>query len=1193
MSHIKCKTINTMPAIWLLPGLAITILFWATLLWATQLAAERLDDTSIYIRSGESATSPNIPPPNILLILDTSTHMGDPIAADVPPARTPPPTGNLGQETTRSYAGQVDEGEVVAIGPFRVRQGSSLRARMSGTGNADLYVRQDLPPDFDKFDCRSVYPDSTEACELWSATESVVYVSVYGADTERPSSYQLEITHVAGTETVPPSQNVRDCNCEGDSVSHCGFTNAFVNTGDVRTICRDKLSAVQSAATDFIRSLQSANVGLMRFNGDKGGYIVQSMSNISSGSMRAELLQAIKDLDYRDASPFSEALFEAHQYLSGGREHFGYVEGSSDSRVFVDHSAYSGASYDSPLDNQCSANHVVMVTGSAPAGDGDATIGINSLPGIQCTGIVESDSGGSGNTCLAELAAYISSVDLVASLPGSRASIHTVGLGISADTASLFETVARKGDGRTFRFENARSLPGAFADISRLIDDNGSLFSAPAVTLNTYNRLQHRDDIYFAVFQPSTSPGWAGNIKKYRLSSSGDIIDMDAEQAVDANTGYFTDESRSYWSDSADGNDVSLGGFRARLPVPRTVYTSDASGMRLLTTGNVSAADLGLPPGGAGSEYTEADEDYADSLVEWALGIDMFNGGNGGGNRFVADSLHAQPIIVNYGCKTPEADGSCRPDNLDDTVYAATNRGFLHAIDAVSGNEHYSFIPRGLLKNLAPYAEPVAHGPGKVYGIDGVLTVLRSENPGDFDQDIEPGDGDAVLIYAGMRRGGSSYLALDVTDRKSPAILWQIDGAALPADFSYDDPDAVNALAGTADTGFEDLAQTWSAARPASINWGCKADGTSCEQRTVVVFTGGYDPRHDENTLSGTTDPSLVDEFGNAVYLADAYSGELLWSAGNNEDNRSQRIHDLHLPMTHSIPASPGFADTDGDGALDIIFVVDIAGGVWRIDFNSRTRSPGDLASGGMIFNLEEQGNFRRFYNRPDVVVNTPRGEQAFATLILGSGYRADPANTVQRDQIYVLFEDPIFALPGDDDEDSDPYNDHLVRADQLYQARMQEDSGQPAAPPQRTGNAPDGYVIPLINSGEKVLQPTLTLNNVVVVTTYLPASGDQTLSPMTCADKPLGSGRTYFIDIHTGESVLDAGFIDLGFSGIPAKPTLVFSVSPAGGTIPVICVGTECFGQGDAPSDALGTIDIAHRSYWRENTDEDNSDTQ
>jgi type IV pilus assembly protein PilY1 len=323
--------------------------------------------------------------------------------------------------------------------------------------------------------------------------------------------------------------------------------------------------------------------------------------------------------------------------------------------------------------------------------------------------------------------------------------------------------------------------------------------------------------------------------------------------------------------------------------------------------------------------------------------------------------------------------------------------------------------------------------------------------------------------------------------------------------------------------------------------------------------------------------------------MVDAVTGTLLWSGGNNDDARTGRSHNTDVAMTHSIPASPGFADVDADGILDIIFVIDIAGGVWRFDLKKDTTAASNFADGGRIFNLEEASKFRRFYNRPDVVLNAPRADLSFITMIIGSGYRSDPRNEDQADQIYVLYEDPLFGQPEDTDLDGNHYNDGLILADALYNARAVDEIGDPVDPPNKETNANDGYFIPLNDLGEKVLQPSVTLNNVAVVTSYLPNGFDDgEVAPeepvIDCGNTSLGAARVYFLDINTGQSKLTGEFLNLNFSGIPVEPTIVFAGNPSGGTTPVICVGTECFGEGDEPSDVLGEIDTAYRRYWREN---------
>ena len=60
----------------------------------------------------------------------------------------------------------------------------------------------------------------------------------------------------------------------------------------------------------------------------------------------------------------------------------------------------------------------------------------------------------------------------------------------------------------------------------------------------------------------------------------------------------------------------------------------------------------------------------------------------------------------------------------------------------------------------------------RVYGLDGNVRIVRNEvNDNGV---IEPAEGERVMIYFGMRRGGSDYFGLDVTDRNAPTLLFRI-----------------------------------------------------------------------------------------------------------------------------------------------------------------------------------------------------------------------------------------------------------------------------------------------------------------------------------------------------------------------------------------------------------------------------------
>src|SRR5690554_7181548 len=116
-------------------------------------------------------------------------------------------------------------------------------------------------------------------------------------------------------------------------------------------------------------------------------------------------------------------------------------------------------------------------------------------------------------------------------------------------------------------------------------------------------------------------------------------------------------------------------------------------------------------------------------------------------------------------------------------------------------------------------------------------------------------NGEKAYLYVGMRRGRSSYYALDVSNRDSPKLLWQINGK--------------NHQNGPT-TGFEELGQTWSKMIPIDIMW----EGN---EKKALIFSGGYDIAEDNE--STRTDHSV----GNAIYMVDAKTGDLLWKAKSEE----------------------------------------------------------------------------------------------------------------------------------------------------------------------------------------------------------------------------------------------------------------------------------------------------------------------
>ncbi|MGV3624452.1 MAG: PPC domain-containing protein, partial [Archangium sp.] len=107
------------------------------------------------------------------------------------------------QATTENFTGNVAQGATNAVGPFAVTAGTTFRVVMTGTGDADLYVRFGSAPTASSYNCRPYLNGSSETCDLTVPTGiTTAYVSVVGYTA---ASYSLAVTYTKGGTTPPPT----------------------------------------------------------------------------------------------------------------------------------------------------------------------------------------------------------------------------------------------------------------------------------------------------------------------------------------------------------------------------------------------------------------------------------------------------------------------------------------------------------------------------------------------------------------------------------------------------------------------------------------------------------------------------------------------------------------------------------------------------------------------------------------------------------------------------------------------------------------------------------------------------------------------------------------------------------------------------------------------------------------------------
>ena len=202
----------------------------------------------------------------------------------------------------------------------------------------------------------------------------------------------------------------------------------------------------------------------------------------------------------------------------------------------------------------CAKNYNVVLTDGDPRQDFDTPGLIGNLPNFAgvlgyagCDGTVLTVGGGQ---CLDDIAQYLSLEDIDPVEPGEQL-VTTQTIGFSTDfglqTTQLLTETANDSGGQYYTASDVETLTKTLLSIIANINDRSLSFSAPAVSVNTFNRTQNLNDIYITTFGAKGKAHWPGNLKKYRIDD-GSIVDSNGVDAVDPATGFFLSTAYSFWT---------------------------------------------------------------------------------------------------------------------------------------------------------------------------------------------------------------------------------------------------------------------------------------------------------------------------------------------------------------------------------------------------------------------------------------------------------------------------------------------------------------------------------------------------------------------------------------------------------------------------------------------------------------------
>ncbi len=590
--------------------------------------------------------------------------------------------------------------------------------------------------------------------------------------------------------------------------------------------------------------------------------------------------------------------------------------------------------------------------------------------------------------------------------------------------------------------------------VSFVTDLDNTLPSIPSGTIvvpdDPYRADSQLAVAYYPTLQPKVGDNsviWEGNMKKYLLNE-GTLYGKNNAKLFKSIAGDLEPTTQDMWSDKnyPGANDkVESGGFFAQLKTPatgvasvRTLYVEDwgnaTNKKPVLRKVGVNASGKVVVDGAVLTNNTFKDTaTYNEvtlrkilnflgftSLPSTATAVkDMTLSSANAPEaiRVLGATVHSTPAAVSYSANLDTTTGRVT-GTRDDYVLFGSSEGGLHLVDADNygvgdgGAEKFVIIPKEMLMDssksdalIKGATKPEIGAPN--FGVDApwLVTADYRYDLSNGQVNVETGSGKGVFAYGGLRMGGEAFYGVNLTNTNAPSMMFTITSAT---------------------SGFSRMGQIWSKPTKAKIKTSITDTGTD-----VLVFGGGYDMCYEnEGFQVGITDTELgacsnkSSVKGNAVYIINAKTGDLIWSASG-----SGAPSTTVTSMKNSVVAGVTTLDRDNDGFMDHIYFADLGGQVFRADFTnagfvkpvaSGTASPETSFSNTRVtrvlkpaYSGSNKKYNHRFYERP--VVSFYRNDltnSLFALVNVISGDRSSPLSKIRdndkADRLYGIIDSDI-----------------------------------------------------------------------------------------------------------------------------------------------------------------------------------------
>ena len=455
--------------------------------------------------------------------------------------------------------------------------------------------------------------------------------------------------------------------------------------------------------------------------------------------------------------------------------------------------------------------------------------------------------------------------------------------------------------------------------------------------------------------------------------------------------------------------------------------------------------------------------------------------------------LHSRPLAINYG----------KHGSSDDVrVVFGSADGHLRMVRDDNGAESWGFMPQAVMGQLKTLRENQT-GATLPYGVDGSPVSLIRDRAASNGQLGVIGDNseDRVLLFFGLRRGGSRYYALDVTDPDSPSLVWSLGTDGLRR------AGQAGVVSGSA-AQFANLGLAFSTPQIGRIAYA--TSGTDVSTRSVLIFAGGYhggrtstgtkigkDLNNSRNPVTtaqiGQDDGSGSTDRGNGLFIVDAETGALIWRGvrASSAGYSSASLSYGHPLLVDSIPSDVTALDTNNDGLTDRLYVGDTGGRLWRADLPGSDRAAWTLTPLASVGRHAEStptlASDRRIFQAPDYVPVRLR-DSAYDIVLFGTGDREDPFNLSTENWLYAYRDADVVSGKTSGEiittESGLAGAKHSAFRDQTSYCAS---AGTTSTACQDVRSLDPGYRLQLKNKGEKLFSAPLSLGGATSFSTYVP----------------------------------------------------------------------------------------------------------